>query len=127
MSNPSGSRMWEMKSNSAQALAAGVMQVLQGVLIHQRPRWAHLMLHGHQYEGWWKAEMRSALDAWCCRVPAPGKFGVISEVKPKRYQLGDSAHSFDLVVGAWDLSRRSVDLSHGPRVWIELKERATWW
>jgi hypothetical protein len=116
-----------MRELSAVGLAGRAFNVMQDVLIHQRSRWAHLLLHRHQYEGWWKAELRSALDGWCCQIPSMGSVGVLSEVKPKSYGVGNTNHSFDLVIGLKNPKTGAVDLGFGPRIWIELKERGTWW
>jgi hypothetical protein len=98
---------------------------MQDTLVHQRERWGSVCSNEHDYEGWWKAELRRALESWCWQLGHPGSDAwVLTEVKPREYDLGTSAESVDLVVGEWsDQKAKLVP----PRIWIELKERGTWW
>lgn len=106
-------------------LTRGVLTTMQGVLVHQRARWGALMGHQHQYEGWWKAEFRLALESWCWRSDLPEPTWVQSEKKPSNYWVGTTRESVDLLVGRW--SEERAEILPGPRVWIEIKERGTWW
>jgi hypothetical protein len=106
-------------------LATAVFSTMRDVLVHQRVRWGALMSHRRQYEGWWKAEFRLALDSWCWRFDLPQPTRILSEEKPRNYGIGDSAGSVDILVGCCSTQRN--ELSPGPRIWVEIKERGTWW
>lgn len=107
-------------------LTCAVLQTLQDVLVHQRARWAALFAHQHQYEGWWKAEFALALESWCWRLDLPEPTWVLTEIKPRDFAIGETKQSVDFLVGRWIESQR--DLSPDPpRVWLEIKERGTWW
>jgi hypothetical protein len=107
-------------------LALAVLGTLQDVLVHQRSRWAALFAHHHQYEGWWKAEFALALESWCWRMDLPEPTWVLSEVKPRDHGVGESKRSMDILVGRWLEDEQIVSRDHA-RVWLELKERGTWW
>lgn len=109
---------------SATRLAEHVANVLHNVLIHQRSRLGTLLGHNSQYEGWWKAEFALALESWCWQFNLP-YFWCATEPKPKNAGIGNSDKSTDLVVAPG--SQRKMNLKAGPRVWIEIKERGTWW
>ena len=106
-------------------LADEVLGVLQDMLVHQRHKWGPLMGHGRHYEGWWKAEAALALESWAWRQDLPINFGVLPEAKPKNVGFGDDGAAADLLVAPFRNGR--VDVTATPRVWIELKERHTWW
>jgi hypothetical protein len=106
-------------------LAEAVVTTLQDVLVHQRPRWATLCGHQHQMEAWWRAEFLIALESWCWRWDLPEETWVLPEAKPRDYGVGTSRESIDLLVAPWDENSRCMRKE--PRVWIEIKERATWW
>lgn len=107
------------------ALSAQVADVLEGVLLHQRQRWGTLLGHQRGYEGWWKAECAAALENWCWRQ-GPVTYGVLPEAKPVDFGLS-LERPVDLLVAPWDDEARELKPAGGPRVWIELKERGTWW
>ena len=111
---------------SATDLAVSVLTTLQEVLVHQRARWASLFGHQHQYEGWWKAEFFLAVESGCWRMDLPEATWVNSEVKPRDHGVGDGKQSIDLLVARWC---EQTDCVHAepPRLWIEIKERGTWW
>jgi|GEM_PF-4655077 len=108
-----------------------VINVLKGVLIHQRQRWSVLLRHQRQREAWWKAEFAMALESWAWSIDSAnnsnaeikngisGEYGVYTEVK-----LGQTDSRVDLLVAPWPAEKKH---SGPPRVWIELKERGTWW
>jgi hypothetical protein len=113
-----------------------VVAVLQGTVLHQRARWGALLGHQRQFEGWWKAEFAAALEAWTwsSRVPDPG-FCVLVEPKPRDFRAvdGDCREAADLAIAPWGDDGQDVSEGQGtrdgqrPRLWIELKTRATWW
>lgn len=111
---------------SARRLAKHVANVLQGTILHQRPRWGPLLGHKSQYEGWWKAEFALALENWCWQFNLP-YFWCKTEPQPRDVGIGDqkSKKSTDLVVAPGSSS--GIDINAGPRVWVEIKERGTWW
>ncbi len=106
-----------------------VVAVLQGTVLHQRARWGALLGHQRQFEGWWKAEFAAALEAWTwsSRVPDPG-FGVLVEPKPRDFGAvdGDCREAADLAIAPWG-DDQAVGYERRPRLWIEIKTRATWW
>lgn len=107
-------------------LAVSALTTLQDVLVHQRARWAALFGHQHQYEGWWKAEFYLALESWCWRTDLPEPTWVRSEVKPRDHGIGGTKQSIDLLVARWDDTTGDIR-PDPPRVWVEIKERGTWW
>lgn len=111
---------------TARELATAVLTTMQDVLVHQRGRWANLLAHQHQVEGWWKAEFALALESWCWRQDHPEPVWVFSEVKPRDHGIGTGRDSVDLMVARWSESERRVQ-REPPRIWIEIKERGTWW
>lgn len=111
---------------TASRLAQAVLAQLQDVLVHQRARWAALFGHQHQYEGWWKAEFAIALESWCWRLDLPATTWVLTEVKPRDHGVGEGKQSMDILVGCWDDGQKRI-CPDSPRVWIEIKERGTWW
>jgi hypothetical protein len=115
-----------MSKWSPTGLAQAAVTTLQDVLVHQRSRWASLFAHQNQYEGWWKAEFALALESWCWRLDLPEPTWVRTEVKPKDYGVGATGQSIDVLVGRWSQEAQSL-INEPPMVWIELKERATWW
>jgi hypothetical protein len=120
-------------------LVTEVSEVLKNVLIHQRHRWGILDAHRRQYEGWWKAECALAIENWAwVRRPPDELVAFAVEPKPSDYspcgvRLNDQSrgtpdrHAADLLVGPWSDEVGGVSLDRGPRVWIELKVRGTWW
>ena len=119
-----------MKDSSPEWLAKEVSSVLQGVLIHQRPRWGTLLGHERQFEGWWKAELATALESWTWRADLQAHpFAVRVEAKPRDFNLVEEAdrRSVDLLVAPWSDSDWDFVPKGKPRAWIELKTRATWW
>jgi len=98
---------------------------MQNVLVHQRARWGALLAHQRQYEGWWKAEFRLALESWCWRSDLPEPTRVRSEEKPRNHGVGASPKSVDLLIS--QRSDDAGDMLPRPRVWVEIKERGTWW
>lgn len=111
-----------------ETLVKHVVEVMQGVVLHQRPRWGILLESERQYEGWWKAEMMMALEGWTWSKGVIEKgLGVGVEMKPKQLGLHWSGRLVDLYVGPWG-EKGPFQCDHeSPRVWIELKTRATWW
>jgi len=109
----------------AETLSTQVLDVLEGVLLHQRQRWGTLLGHRRGYEGWWKAECAAALESWCWRE-GPVPYGVLPEAKPSDFGLS-LERPVDLLVAPWDREKRALKLTGGPRAWIELKERGTQW
>jgi hypothetical protein len=111
-------------SNSFQLLEACV-NVISGVLIHQRSRWFNITNHERQFEGWWKAEFVTALESWTYSIGLPS-FGVLPEAKPRRFGLTTSKQSADILIAPWDNQTANFS-SNTPRLWIDIKERGTWW
>jgi hypothetical protein len=111
----------------ARQLACGAFRVMQDVLIHQRHRWGPLLTRSRQYEGWWKAELITALDKWHWASDLKRQFGVLSEVKPRDVGLGAGSGSVDVVIAPRQAGSEWASAERTPRVWIELKERGTWW
>ena len=112
---------------TAKKLAENVVEVLQGVLVHQATRWGPLLGNWRGFEGWWKAEFVTALQAWCWTYELPRDFWVVAEAKPRDYNLGDTGQAPDILVAPWSDENNCMDYESGPRVWIEIKERGTWW
>jgi hypothetical protein len=117
-------------------LACAAHDVMSGVLIHQRHRWGIMLGHERQYEGWWKVEIAMALESWCwMRDNQLNKqFGIMAEAKPKNFEfrsdetikkIGDVAA--DILIAPWSDEDNKISLIETPRIWIELKTRATWW
>jgi hypothetical protein len=105
-----------------------VVAVMADVLVHQRARWGALLAHQRQYEGWWKAEMALALESWTWRADRQTKpMYVLPEAKPRDFEIDDGPSSADLLVAPVNKSLNDFDYKARPRVWIELKERGTWW
>lgn len=112
----------------AAGLTSSVVNVMADVLVHQRARWGTLLGHQRQYEGWWKAEMAQALESWTWRVDRLGwPMDVRAEAKPVDFDLASGPPSADLVVARMRDDLKDFDYKARPRVWIELKERGTWW
>lgn len=112
----------------AAELMSGVVGVMADVLVHQRARWGALLGHRRQYEGWWKAEMAQALESWSWRedqLETPHY--VLAEAKPADFGVEAGPASADLVVARMAPDFEDFDYAARPRVWIELKERGTWW
>ncbi|SET18092.1 hypothetical protein [Stigmatella erecta] len=109
------------------ALAGSVIDVMRGVLVHQRHRWPALEGHQRQYENWWKGEFALALESWSWTEDLPAEVCVIEEAKPRDYGITGmlSAQAMDLLVAPW--RDEAIVKDKGPRVWIEIKTRAWWW
>lgn len=110
---------------NAAKLASEVQSVMSQVLVHQRQRWATAVGHQRGYEAWWKVEFATALESWCWRSADRG-FGVLPEAKLSAFGL-TGGQAVDLLVAPWNAAGGSVRSDEYPRVWIELKERGTWW
>src|SRR5262249_11596526 len=67
-----------------------------------------------------------ALESWCFRLDLPEPTRVLSEVKPKNHGINGASGSVDLLVARWSDEEQRI-IKEPPRVWIELKERGTWW
>src|SRR5437016_14675041 len=74
---------------TAKTLGTAVVTTLQDVLVHQRARWASLLAHQRQYEGWWKAEFALALESWTWVVAPdrPEDYWVRGEQKPRHHGI----------------------------------------
>jgi hypothetical protein len=109
-------------------IAGQIIDVLQGVLIHQRARWGPLLGHS-QYEGWWKAELASALASWCWSDAAPDpRLEVVFEPRQSRALPTAPKGLADLLVAPSTPDGVDIDCElPGPHVWIEVKERGWWW
>jgi hypothetical protein len=105
-------------------LCQAILTTMQDALVHQRERWGSVCSNEHDYEGWWKAELRRALESWCWQLGHPGvDTWVLTEAKPRDHcKFVTSSESVDLVVGEWSGQALTT-----PRIWIELKQRGTWW
>lgn len=115
---------------SASNLGASVLEVVKGVLIHQQPRWGVLVGQQRQLEAWWKHEIVSALQAWTWAWERDRAYWVASEIKPREWSVGvDSGEAVDVLIAPWreDETSPGWDQEEGNRVWLELKERGTWW
>ena len=124
LSAPSTQRGSIVKANE---LMFDVANVMADVLVHQRARWGSLLGHQRQYEGWWKAEMALALESWTWREDRQAwPVYVQPEAKPAAFDLAGPA-TVDLVVARVNSALNDFDYRARPRVWIELKERGTWW
>lgn len=122
-----GMRRQEEGMNAAELLTE-VCRVMADVLVHHRARWGHLLGHQRQYEGWWKAEMAQALESWTWRADLwESSIGVLPEAKPRDFGIDAGPPTADLLVTRWDTNSKRFDTTARPRVWIELKERGTWW
>lgn len=105
-----------------------VVTVAADVLVHQRARWGALLAHQRQYEGWWKAEIALALESWTWRADRlANPMDILSEAKPRDFGIKDGPPSADLLVAPVNKMLNDFDYTARPRVWIELKERGTWW
>lgn len=112
----------------AAELTKEVVAVMSDVLVHQRLRWGYLLGHQRQYEGWWKAEMAAALESWSWRADLQDSpVWVRAEMKPAKFGVRGGPPSSDLVVARVNETFTDFDYTTRPRVWIELKERGTWW
>ena len=120
-----------MSINTAKDLRDQVIEVMKGALIHNRPSWGPLMHHGHNYEGWWKAQIALAIEncSWSHTATGPidTSFGVEPERKLKSVGLKDHGIQADLHVAPWDDDSDSFLKGGTPRIWIELKQRGTHW
>lgn len=96
-------------------------------MVHQWPRWGPLLGHMRQMEGWWKAELLTAIEAWCWSLDAPQDFWPRPEVKPREFGRGKSQQTPDIVVAPIGKDGEGFESAAGPRVWLEIKERGTWW
>jgi hypothetical protein len=109
-------------------LLARVVNVMADVLVHQRPRWGALLGHQRQYEGWWKAEMALAIESWSWREDQKDWPAYVwPEAKPKAVGFTGAPPTADLMVGRMNDTYTEFDTDARPRLWIELKERSTWW
>ncbi len=113
--------------NQSEQLAVGVVDIISNFVRRERTRWCRLLgIGSHQWEGWWKGELAMAIEDWAWGRRARGALAVDAEVKPRDFGLCKSRDSVDLVVGP--RGENGLDLKKaGPRVWLELKDRATWW
>jgi hypothetical protein len=112
----------------AKQLMREVATVMADVLVHQRPRWGTLLAHQRQYEGWWKAEMALALESWAWRADLQAHpMDVLPEAKPCDFGLDNAPPSADLLIAPVNGELNDFDYAKTPRVWLELKERGTWW
>ena len=112
----------------ASDLMAGVAEVMADVLVHQRARWGALLGHQRQYEGWWKAEMALALESWTWRADQLScPMYVRPEAKTADFFLDNGPSSADLLIAPVNKELTDFDYKARPRVWVELKERGTWW
>lgn len=112
----------------AEDLLNDVVHVMADVLVHQRARWGALLGHQRQYEGWWKAEMALAIESWSWRADKLAEpVYVRPETKPRDFGLDQAPPQADLVVARMKSDFSDFDYKAKPRLWIELKERGTWW
>ena len=112
-----------------ESLESQVLGVIKGVLIHQQPRWGVIVGQQRQLEAWWKHEMVSALQAWTWSFQRVQEYAVECEIKPKNHLPTEdgSQESVDILVAPWDADANDWNRKTGDRVWVELKERGTWW
>ncbi|WP_248345788.1 hypothetical protein [Anaeromyxobacter paludicola] len=110
---------------TAAKLATEVQSIMSQVLVHQRQRWATAVAHQRGYEAWWKVEFATALESWCWRADDSG-FGVLPEARFSDFGLRTD-QAADILVAPWNSKEGSIRRDEYPRVWVELKERGTWW
>ena len=114
-------------------LANEVLDVLGQVLLHKRSVWGTFGRRKHHFEAWWQLEMALALEAWCWSSRAELGYQALVEQSAARIRRAgtrrrENIHKrFDLVVVPELEGEDKPDFKSGPRVWVELKERATWW
>jgi hypothetical protein len=103
----------------AKRLMSEVAGVMADVLVHQRARWGRCSRIN-------ASSRAGGRPRWSRRSRAgAGAFATIGTSRRTRSE--PSRRASDLVVAPWQSEVQDFDYGARPRVWIELKQRATWW
>ena len=114
----------------ARDLGLSMLQRFSDDLAGDDARWGPLLEFRNGLEGWWKGELASSLIRWT--NDQDEYFCVALEQQtdgPGWREGGTNTGRCDVLVYSYDNDDPAPyrEKRGGPRVWFELKQRATWW